>query len=624
MNHHRTASRRSPSVGLHGLPALILALLAATACGKKESGDRGAAPAAEAAPLPPPPETQDRRTTAEAPAAPAAGGATATPTTLPPESAAGGAALWVTAPNLARSVERLAALLERLRAAGGDLAALLPPPGDLRSQAERMLRGALFGQLLGLADPSVVDFSQPVRLRLSFPSTGGPSVVVSLGTTRPLEPMRTGSLSGLTAPDGRYLIGLGVEPDTAAPWPAEEPAAAAEDLSAAVQARTALPALVRALGELQNTAARLGGAEPLPPWLGDFMLQAVRFAVETVGLDRMTAGLSLPAADADPPLRLRLGLRTDPAGPLGAALTALGENPPPFAFLETLDAGAEMWLAVRMNPEAARRYMKLLAGPMERFVGEALAEEWRAGTLEILRAMTEVYDTFDGRMAIASRTRPDGRGAFSIVLGRTGDPAAIRAALRRGFAAAASLLQAVSDKYSFGATITWTQAAARSGSAEVDRLTVVVPRASVGPAVAAALQPGTADLRWEISVAVASPAAVLTSETDPATLQRILAGRGQGGGAASGSPLAPRLAAPEPGLVELGWLDFSASFRNNPALACPAGTTFPTLPIHIAASFVPAGFDMRFDILPDSLGQVGAFAKAIQACTPQPPSAPTP
>jgi len=621
MNHRRTAHRRPAAVGLPGPAVALLALLAA-ACGKKESGDRGPTAAAEVAPLPPPP-TQGRPEPEDATTQPPDASTTA-PRALPPESAGGGAALWITAPNLARSLERLAALLERLRAGGGDLAAQLPPAADLRAQAEMILRGALFGQLLGLADPSAVDLSQPLRLRLSFPSTGDPSVVVSLGTTRPLEPMRTGSLSGRTAPDGRYWIGLGVEPDTATPWPAGEPDATAEDLFVVVEARTALPALVRALGKLQNTTARLGGAEPLPPWLGDFMLQAVRFAVETVGIDRMIAGLSLPAAEADPPLRLRFGTRTDPASPLGAALAALGENPPPFAFLDALDAGPEMWLAVRLNPEAARRYMKLLAEPMERFVGEALAEEWRAGTLEILRAMTEVYDTFDGRVAIASRTRSDGRGAFSIVVGRTGDPAATRAALRRGFAAAASLLQAVSDKYSFGATITWTQAAARSGGAEVDRFTVVVPRASVGAAVAAALQPGTADLRWDISVAVAPSAAVLTTETDPAVLQRILAGRGQGGGAAAGSPLAARLANPEPGLAELGWLDFAASFRNNPALACPPGTTFPTLPIRITASFVPAGFDLSLDILPGGLGQVGAFAKAIQACTSQPPSAPAP
>lgn len=624
MRNRHTARRRPPTDGLRKPAVLLLALLAAAACGKKESGGPGPAPTAEVAPLPPPPEAQGQRTAAESPAGPSADGSTAAAPALPPESSAGGAALWVTAPNLGRSVERLAALLERLRATGGDLAALLPPPGDLRSQAELMLRGALFGQLLGLGDPSVVDFSQPVRLRLSFPSTGGPSVVVSLGTTRPLEPMRTASLSGVTAPDGRYLIGLGVEPDTAAAWPAEEPDTAAEDLYAAVQARTALPALVRALGELQNSAARLGGAEPLPPWLGDFVLQAVRFALEAVGIDRMTVGLSLPAAEADPPLRMRFGLRTDPASPIGAAMVAMGENPPAFGFLEALDAGAEMWLAVRMNPEAARRYMKLLVDPMERFVGEALAEEWRAGVLEIVRAMVEVYETFDGRMAVASRTRPDGLGGFSIVAGHTGDASATRAALRRGFAAAASLLQSVSDKYSFGATITWKEAAARSGGTDLDRLTVVVPRASVGSAVAAALQPGTGDLRWEISVAVASSAVVMTSETDPAVLQRILAGRGQGGGAASGSVLAARLAAPEPGLIELGWVDFSASFRNNPALACPAGTAFPAMPMHILASFVPGGFEMSFDVLPEGLGQVGAFAKAMQACTPKTASAPTP
>lgn len=619
-------STTSPRPHTHGpgvLPGVLLALLAAVACGKKEeTGGRPPGPAAEVTPLPPAPDAQDRRTSGEEPRGPAAGRSPADTPALPPESAAGGAALWVTAPNLARSVDRLAALLERLRAAGGDLATLLPPPGDVRPQAETILRGGLFGQLLGLGDPSAVDLSQPVRLRLSFPSAGGPNVVVSLGTTRPLEPMRTASLSGVTAPDGRYLIGLGVEPDTAAAWPAEEPGAAGEDLFAVVHARTALPALVRALGELQAGAARLGGTEPLPPWLGDFMLHLVRFAVEATGLERMSLGLSLPSAETDPPLRLRFGMRTDPSSEIGAAMAAIGENPPPFGLLESLDAGAEMWIAARMNPEAARRYMTLIAGPMERFVEESLSEEWRAGTLEVLRAMVEIYAAFDGRMAIASRTLADGRGAFSVVIGRTGDAAALRAALRRGFAAAASLLQKLSDKYSFGATITWAQAAAKVGGDEVDRLTVVVPRASLGAAMAAALQPGTGDLRWEISVAVASPVFVLTSETDPAALQRMLAGRGQGGGVASGSVLAARLAAPEPGLIELGWLDFASSFRSNPALACPAGTSFPVLPGHIAASSVPAGVDVTLDFLSEGLDKVGPFAKAIQACTPAAPPQP--
>ncbi|MBN1769947.1 MAG: hypothetical protein JXB32_01700 [Deltaproteobacteria bacterium] len=624
MKLRNATNRRSFTAGLRILPWLLPALLAAGACGKKESGGQAPAPAVEATPLPPAPEEVDRQEPGREPAGPGggAGGPAAVTPTLPPESAAGGAALWVTAPDLGRSVDRVAALLERLRAAGGDLAALLPAAGDLRPQAELMLRGALFGQLLGLGDPSVVDLSQPVRMRLSFPSAGGPSIVVSLGTVRPLEAMRTASLSGVTAPDGRYLVGLGVEPDPTTTWLAEAPEAAADDLHVVVQARSALPALVRAFGELQAGAARLGGAEPLPPWLGDLVLQTVTFAVEAAGIERLSLGLSLPAAEADPPLRVRFGLRVDPASQVGAAMTALGDDPPPFGLLESLDAGAEMWLAARMNPEAMRRYMALLADPMERFVAESLGEEWRAQTIEVLRAMVEAYAGTDGRTAVTARTLANGRGAFSILMGQSGDPAGLRAALRRGFAAAAGLLQKVSDKYSFGASITWTESAARVGGTEVDRLTVVVPRAGLGAAMAAALQPGTGDLRWEISVAVTQTVVAMTSDTDPTTLQRMLSGRGQGGGAASGSVLASRLATPEPGLVELGWLDFAASFRNNPALSCPADAVFPTLPMHIEALFAPGGFDMVMDFLPDGVGSVGAFVQAVQSCVPSAPPPP--
>ena len=621
-----TATIYRPSVfGLGSATWLLVALLAAGACGKKESGGQGPGPAAEATPLPPPEQDDRKEGAGRSPADPSTGVGAPVPVapTLPPESAAGGAALWVTAPDLDRSVTRLAGLLERLRAAGGDLAAMLPAAGDLRPQAELMLRGALFGQLLGLGDPSVVDLSQPVRLRLSFPSSGGPSVVVSLGTIRPLEPMRTASLAGVTAPDGRYLVGLGVEPDLTAGWPAEEPGAAAEDLHALVDARSALPALVRAFGELQAGAARLGGAEPLPPWLGDLVTQAVMFAVEAGGVQRLLLGLSLPAVATEPPLRVRFGLRFDPATELGVAMTALGEDLPPFGLLESLDAGAELWLASRMNPAAVRRLMGLLAEPMERFVEQSLSEEWRAQTIEVLRALVESYAGTDGRMAVASRTLADGRGAFSTLLGQSGDPVALRAALRRGFAAASSLLQKVSDKYSFGATVAWSEAAARAGGADVDRLTVVVPRASLGP-LADALQPGTGDLRWEVSVVVTQAVLVMTTEHDPAVLQRLLSGRGLGGGAASGSVLAARLAAPEPNLVELGWFDLAPGFRNNPALSCPPDVTFPMLPLHIEAAFVPAGFDMVLDVLPDGLGAVDAYTKAMSRCLPTAPPTPQP
>jgi hypothetical protein len=619
--------RRPGAFRLRPVSWTLVALLAVGACGKKESGGDRAGAAVDAAPLAPPPEARDQREDPDRqPSVPGTGTGTTLPAppALPPESAAGGAALWVTAPDLGRSVDRLTGLLERLRAAGGDLAGMLPAAGDLRQQAELMLRGALFGQLLGLGDPSVVDLAQPVRMRLSFPSSGGPSIVVSLGTTRPLEPMHTAALAGVTAPDGRYLVGLGVEPDPAAAWPAEEPGAADHDVHALVEARTALPALVRAIGEFQVGAARLGGTEPLPPWLGDFVLQAAMFAVEVGGMDRLSLGLSLPAAAGEPPLRVRVGLRPDPANPIGAALAALGENPPPFGLLESLDAGAEMWIAARMNPEAVRRLVGLLTEPMERFVGQALAEEWRAPTIEVLRAMVEWYVGTDGRLAAASRTLADGRGAFSVLLGQTGDPAAARGAARRGFAAAAALLQQLSDKFSFGATVAWSEAAARSGGVEVDRLVLTVPRASLGP-LAAALQPGDGELRWELSVAVSGTVLALTTDTDPAALARLLSGRGQGGGVASGSVLATRLAAPEPGLVELGWVDFAAGFRSNPALSCPPEVTFPTLPMHIEARLVPGGFDLVLDILPDGVGSVGSFVKAMSGCIPTaPPTPPVP
>ncbi len=108
-------------------------------------------------------------------------------------------------------------------------------------------------------------------------------------------------------------------------------------------------------------------------------------------------------------------------------------------------------------------------------------------------------------------------------------------------------------------------------------------------------------------------------------LQRLLAGRGKGGGAASGSVLAARLVSPEPGLAELGWVDFAAGFRSNPALSCPPGVVFPQLPMHLEATFVPGGFDMVVDFLPDGVGAVGGYVEAMSRCLPTaPPTPPVP
>jgi hypothetical protein len=311
-------------------------LLAAPACSKKEQQPPPPpAPAVEAATAQPVAVDRDeRKTGAEVPGPTSGTGdltaGTADQPALPAESGAGGAAVWLTAPNLRRTIDRAVRLLDALRPAGGEMLAGLPEGEALRGQVEMMLRGGLFGQLLGLGDPAVVDLAQPVRLRVSFPAAGAPMVVVSLGTTRPVEPLRSGKLVGLPGPDGRYLVGIGVEPDAAAAWPTDTASSVDDDIGATIAMGSALPALVKALGDLQAMTAGLGGEEPMPAWLGDLVVGMARYLVEVSGIDTMSLGLRVGAGPAEAPLRMTMGIRPAAGTPMAAALTLLAQEPPPF------------------------------------------------------------------------------------------------------------------------------------------------------------------------------------------------------------------------------------------------------------------------------------------------------
>jgi hypothetical protein len=595
-------------------------LLAALACSKKEQ-QPPPPPAVEAVTAPTTGDVDKRN--AEDPGRQGTASATETPAAdvadqpaLPAESGAGGAAVWLTAPNLGRTIDRAVRLLDALRPAGGEMLAGLPEGEALRGQVEMMLRGGLFGQLLGLGDPAVVDLAQPVRLRVSFPAAGAPMVVVSLGTTRPVEPLRSGKLVGLPGPDGRYLVGIGVEPDAAAAWPTDTASSADDDIGATIAMGSALPALVKALGDLQAMTAGLGGEEPMPAWLGDLVVGTARYVVEVSGIDTMSVGLRVGAGPAEAPLRMTMGIRPAAGTPMAAALTLLAQEPPPFGLLETVDAGGDMWLAARMNPAGIRQMLDAIGGPTEAFLGQALGEDWRAPVLDALRGLIESMSGVDGRMVGAMRTLSSGKGAFTLVWGVVaGQADAVRAGVRKLGAAGAALLAKLSDKFSFGATVEWKDAAAKSGAVEVDRLTIVVPRAALGP-FAAALQPGEGDLRWDISIAVGPGQLVWTSDPDPAVIQRALAAQARGGGAAAGTSLAERLGAADPAVLELGWIDMSAGFRSNPMLACPPGTTFPSLPLHLEMRGVGGGFDVAMDFLPGAAAAIFPFAKAASACLP--------
>jgi hypothetical protein len=540
---------------------------------------------------------------------------------VPAESAAGGAVLWATAPDLARTVERFAALVDGLRSAarGSDLASALPPPAAVRGTVEQTLRSGLLGGLLGVPDPAAVDLGQPVRMRLSLPASGPPLVVVSLGTTRPLEAVHAGKIVGTPAPDGRYLVGVGVEPDASAPWPGEEPGQADRDLVVAVAFRAAAPAIVGALQDLRAAALRAGGREAIPPWFADAVQYSVRFLVDVMDIDRLSFDLRLGDGVDQPPLRVGARIAHPAGSALAALVPALVERAPEFGLLESIDAGADIWGAARVAPQALERLTPVVLAAAERFASEVLAEGWREPVLEAFRAGAALNGRADGRTAFGARTTPDGRMIYTAVWGVT-DAAGTRTAARQTWISVAALLQRVSDQFALGATVSWQERAAMAGDVEVDRLSLVVPRAVLG-AVAGFFQPGEGDLRWDISCAVGTDRAVVTTDEDAGVIERALGGEGRGGGLAAGSPAAGRLLSPDPGLVEAGSIDLASIWRHNPAFDCPAAASLPPLPLSFTMTAAASGLEARMEVAPGGLADVVAVAKTLMACSAAPPAA---
>jgi hypothetical protein len=352
----------------------------------------------------------------------------------------------------------------------------------------------------------------------------------------------------------------------------------------------------------------------MPSWMPGLVESLVKWVVDTMGLDRLVLALRLPVAPTDAPLRMTMGIRTSASSPLGQYVAALGQNAPAFGLLETIDAGADTWFAARMNPDAIRQLLAAIVAPTEQFVNGVLPEEYRAPAMEFLRATVEAWGGMDGRMVAAMRTLPDGRGSTTLVWGLAGTADASRTALRKAGPQVVTLLKLLSDKFNLGATVTWTEKAARSGNVDVDRLSIVVPRAALGPA-ADMLQPGTGDLRWDVLLAVSPTQLVFTTDPDAAVLQRALTGRARGGGIAAGTPLADRLANPDPATLELGWMDMAAGFRNNPAMKCPPNTSFPPLPLVLDVRSPASGFEVAMDFLPGNAAAIFPFMAAMTTCT---------
>lgn len=532
------------------------------------------------------------------------------PVAVPREAGSGGPVVRFVVPNLSRTIDRIAALVEAARseAAGSEFAGLLaqfPPADEVRRTASQAIRAGLLGRLLEIPDPEAVDLAAPVRARVLLPSAGSASVVVSVATTRRLDPVRSGRIVGMPQDDGRYLIGIGVEPDGAVAW--SDDADPEEDVGVAVELRTAAPALLAALRDFQ--AATAGGAG-MPDWLGRLAAASIGFAIDTLDLDKMVFGLRLGGSDA--PITMRGGITHPPGSSMAALWDALGRDAPEFGLTETLDAGGTAWIAARMNPAALVAHAPRFQAAARKFVEETAPEQYRAGLLGLIDANERSMRAMDGRFVARGGRTADGRGAWTLVWGSRG--AAARDATRDIGALAAGLLSTLSADLALGAQIKWQPAAAQARGTDVDRLTIEIPRAALGP-VADAFQPGTGPLRWDVSIAHGRDRAVLTTDPDLSVIERALAGTGRGGGLAAGSAPARMLAAlAEPGLIEIGAVDLADELRHNPAMPCPSARDLPPLHMNLSARASDGGMSFVLTFLPGQLRNALAMAATMARC----------
>jgi hypothetical protein len=535
--------------------------------------------------------------------------ASADPSPLPEEASLGGAPIRIEILRPSRTLDRIAALTGALRrGASGGLASLgLPPEAEVRSLLESGVRATLFGRLLGIPDPSAVDLERPIRVRILPYGAGAPFTVVSFGTVRPLEASAGEGVVVRPDPDGRGCrVGLGVAPEDGV----EEALSAAsdEDLRFAIDLRASMEAFLGAVRRLTGLAS-LGEEGPWPPWLERFMLGQIRFSVEAAGIERMEGSLALGDGSAAEPMRFRIRLRSR-SGPAADAWTALSRDAPPFGLLDSLDAGADQWGAVRMNPAAAEAWLATLESPVAAALAPSAASGAREPLAALLAAVREVLAAGDGRAAFAARTLPGGESRFTVVLGAAGP--GMRAALRHGLEALAGLARAASAEYGLGADVAWLPAAEDVPEA-TDRLVLVVPRSSLGSA-ARWLRPGGGDLRLELSAGAGSDRAVLTDETDPERLRRALDARGAGGGP-HGAAGAERLGRLPPEAICAGNLDLLAGARADPTFPCPGASPVPAMPGRFDLRVEPDGtLAATLTIGAEALAGIPALLSAVGSC----------
>ncbi|MBN1771412.1 MAG: hypothetical protein JXB32_09135 [Deltaproteobacteria bacterium] len=419
----------------------------------------------------------------------------------------------LTAPDLARSLERFAGqygrVLERLAAL--DVALPAPPPETVRDTGRVLLRELVFRRILQLPGELAIDLAAPTAVGAVVPRGGEPSLAAGVGVIstgprdrlpRSLDP----EVVLRPAADDRLAIGYFAGP---AADLATMPAAEADSDDDLVFRAAGIPAAERARRALLGWAGPRRERGELTD-LDELLVTGGSIALDLLsGIRDLRVGLRLGEGDA-PAVSLRIEVTPEPGTPLAAALPAEDAAADDFPFVGDVGPGPAQLFAARPGP-GTNAVRDQVAGAVDRLFAlfeRTALPELTAHVAELGRAAGDLVRLLDGRYLDVSwpgtgddRDAGD-EGPFlalalgflpqrTMILGVTSHEAA-RNAARRACAALEELGPCLMDVFGGPLDIGCQHETARLGDVPVD---VVVVRDRLEPwAVEAGLRPFSVDV----------------------------------------------------------------------------------------------------------------------------------
>lgn len=423
-------------------------------------------------------------------------------------------AVVLTAPNLARSLERFAGqygrVMERLAEAGVTLPA--PPAQAVRDAGRALLREAIFRRLLWLPGEVAVDLGAPAVVGVVAPRGADPSFAAGVGVIPAAasdRPPRSGNPDVTLEPagEGRLAVGYvgGPAVDLAA-WPQAE-AGAEEDLVLRAWGVPAAERLRRALFGWAGPRRERG------EWtdLDELWVTAASMGLDLFsGVRELRVGLRI-GEGTGPAVSLRVEVTAEPGSGLAAALPPDDAPAGEFPFVGDVGPGPAQLFAARPGPgtaavrDGAAEAVDRLFAMFERTALRELAVH----VAELGRAAGDLVRLLDGRYLDVSwpeeagdRAATADAGPFlglalgplprrTMILGVASDEAA-RDAVRRACAALEKLGPYLMDFFGGPLDIGCQLEQARLGEIPVD---VMVVRDRLEPwAVEAGIRPFSVDV----------------------------------------------------------------------------------------------------------------------------------